>query len=68
MTPSQQAPAPELKPCPFCGGLAELIEPTPHEFLVQCAADATECFVFCTSGPYDTAEQAARVWNRRANS
>lgn len=48
-----------LKPCPFCGEQAELIE-TLNGWAVVCDN--------CGAGQYayDTKEEAADAWNRRA--
>ena len=51
----------ELKPCPFCGGKAELFgtEET-GVFYVECL----DCNV---NDNFDTAEEAIAAWNRRMN-
>ena len=60
----------ELKPCPFCGGKAEVRSVTPvHDpniktygyggYFVMCV----DCLT--TSNNYNTAEKAAEMWNRR---
>lgn len=57
----------KLKPCPFCGGEAELIatirnwsgEPKMM-YLVKCK---NRC---CNQFPHDTKEEAREAWNRRA--
>ena len=60
----------ELKPCPFCGGEAELVE---HEvvgyqtdFYVECVT--SEC-IMCMGGLcYPTENEAIEAWNRRAET
>lgn len=57
----------QLKPCPFCGGKAEMLiseyEDSRKEYLVAC----TEC-----DGMVErwrkTEEEAAEQWNRRAEA
>lgn len=58
----------ELKPCPFCGGEAEIYEYDPcgqcdfHEpYTVQCKAEC--CFL---GKDFANREDAAKAWNRRA--
>ncbi len=52
----------ELKPCPFCGGPAELIKTARGNFFVQCAC--------CCNGTlyYRTEKDAVQHWNRRAEA
>lgn len=57
---------PVLRPCPFCGGAAHLIEPQPGEFMVGCSP-VNPCDIYATAGPYSSAAEAAVVWNRRHN-
>ena len=51
--------APELLPCPFCGGSAVLCRPSIGRPYVCCDSK------FC-SGPKDTPAEAIAAWNRRA--
>ena len=53
-----------LKPCPFCGGAAKLIDQEPYgNPFVMC--DNDECEVHChVDGK--TQDEAAALWNRRA--
>jgi ssDNA-binding Zn-finger/Zn-ribbon topoisomerase 1 len=51
--------APDLKPCPHCGGPAVLITPALGGRPYVCCSDN-----YCT-GPQATAEKAAAAWNRR---
>ncbi len=50
----------ELKPCPFCGGESISLETTPYGAWLECNG----CHTFGTPG--ETAEDAIRAWNRRA--
>lgn len=56
----------KLKPCPFCGGEAEV--KTNYEY-----GKARGAFVFCikcdmTSRIYSTRQYAIKVWNRRVEN
>ena len=68
--PADQAQ--ELKPCPFCGGKAEIVAVDPpdadrsyheHGFLAQCVDD--NCDVCVVAGPCETAAEVAEQWNNR---
>lgn len=59
----------ELKPCPFCGGKAELHSWHKPECM---AKDEIRAEVWCndcpaTVGTYLTKEEAVEAWNRRAD-
>jgi len=57
----------ELKPCPFCGGIAELRSfgvNTLKEYWVSCYEHT--CKINPQTGCYKTAEEAIAAWNRRA--
>ena len=55
----------ELKPCPFCGGEADLREVTGGFFVVYCT-NIKGCALNPTTLGYETQEEAAEAWNRRA--
>ena len=61
----------ELKPCPFCGGEAELSggcfdgESTSYVMCKKCASQGEFFFV---SPKYASAEKAIKAWNRRVKS
>lgn len=57
---------PELKPCPFCGGEAILLEDWKDgNFIVGCANN--DCIARLSGIPsFDNAEQAVKAWNTRA--
>lgn len=64
------ASKPKLKPCPFCGGEAQLlrISKLPNgveEWFVSCGSDSCDLYPHSTI-PYASAEIAAAAWNRRA--
>lgn len=64
------ASKPKLKPCPFCGGEAQLlrISKLPNgveEWFVSCGAASCDLYPHSTI-PYASAEIAAAAWNRRA--
>lgn len=53
----------ELKPCPFCGGRAMLINlPYSRKIFVKCEEQCCEQNLI-----YKTREEAIEAWNRRAN-
>ena len=56
----------ELKPCPFCGGEAILLEDWKDgNFIVGCANN--DCIARPSGIPsFDNAEQAVKAWNTRA--
>lgn len=65
------ASKPKLKPCPFCGGEAQLlrISKSPNgveEWFVSCGSDSCDLYPHSTI-PYASAEIAAAAWNRRAS-
>ena len=49
----------ELKPCPFCGGEAEVYAQAFNKYSVICS----NCY--CVKGSYGTKEKAIEEWNRR---
>ncbi len=53
----------ELKPCPFCGGLAEVYEDEVWywEWKVECKNDIRHRLEY-----FDTKEEAIEAWNKRA--
>ena len=56
----------ELKPCPFCGGEAQIVsKPYEPKFCVGCDDDT--CLGFSGLGwLYDSGQEAAEAWNLRA--
>jgi Lar family restriction alleviation protein len=52
----------ELKPCPFCGGKAEMVSDFDDEHYVYCSG--------CKGGwkTMETPEEAAEAWNRRVEA
>ncbi|MCR4819356.1 MAG: Lar family restriction alleviation protein [Fretibacterium sp.] len=65
----------KLKPCPFCGGEAAVVEIEPRlyrpvmnkPFCVLCTScDLYFGYDYDYGGEFDTKEEAAAAWNRRA--
>ncbi|MBR2208098.1 MAG: Lar family restriction alleviation protein [Synergistaceae bacterium] len=58
----------ELKPCPFCGGEAEVCADENEEYFVSCTK-CTALFGYCTDtwGEYETEAAAIEAWNRRVS-
>lgn len=55
--------APKLKPCPFCGGPAELRVGDEHAYIqCLCCSGHNACF---TAGDNDAASEAVFFWNTR---
>ena len=54
---------PELKPCPFCGGEAELMHDHDGTWFVICGE---RCGVSPATCCYEKREDAVSAWNRRA--
>ena len=61
----------KLRPCPFCGGKAELIKipvpPYPDKYYVRCS-NQNDCKVAVHTYRGGTAEEAIEDWNRRAET
>ena len=61
----------KLKPCPFCGGKAELYESEAYNLKTEEKEERIRFFVICeectalTCGT--TKKRAIEAWNRRAN-
>lgn len=56
----------KLKPCPFCGGRAELNK-FRHTWYVGCASDILICPCKPWTGAQWDAEKAIEIWNRRTD-
>lgn len=52
-----------LKPCPFCGGKAELIELSKRDYYVQCRKCKVE-----QGKVYRAKQTAIKAWSRRADT
>ena len=53
----------KLKPCPFCGGEAEVRKFTETKFFVQCFfVQCKSCLIGTT---FKSEHEAVKVWNRR---
>lgn len=59
----------ELKPCPFCGGEADMRENKSSyvpRYYVCCGN--VDCWMLVSTCNRETPEQAAELWNRRAET
>ena len=57
----------ELKPCPFCGGEAEIIRQPGYgdkPYAASCGTGGCMAVIF----PFATPEEAAKKWNRRTGN
>lgn len=61
----------ELKPCPFCGGPAEIEEVLSGidgvRFSVGCTADEAHCMGYQSLTTFNFQSEAADAWNKRAD-
>lgn len=59
----------DLKPCPFCGGEAELYKhPRAVCFGVICTKCKTSTGMFYSTFDKSAEDKAVELWNRRANT
>lgn len=65
----------KLKPCPFCGSETEIIIEHPYfdskktVYKMQCYTHMPYCLLYAAELlEYDTLEEAAEAWNRRAEN
>jgi Lar family restriction alleviation protein len=61
----------ELKPCPFCGGKAELVKDRmalsfADSFFIRC--DNADCYVKPQTPHRLSKDDAVNIWNRRADN
>ena len=57
----------KLKPCPFCGGEANLKD-TSGFIVAKCESCGAESGVVKVSAEYCANDKAAESWNRRTNN
>lgn len=57
----------DLKPCPFCGGKAEIVSYRSCGIgsLSVCCARGNPCWIHPSTDYYDMEMVAAAIWNRR---
>jgi Lar family restriction alleviation protein len=55
----------ELKPCPFCGGKAEVVD---NEYFVDVSCAHIHCRGYAASLMYNNKKEAIEAWNRRADN
>ena len=54
----------KLKPCPFCGGKAEILSGFNGKYTVQCGSGGCMANIaWCTNK-----DSAIKAWNRRVNN
>mgnify|MGYP002868994162 CR=1 FL=1 len=58
----------ELKPCPFCGGKAEVESASQKYSGYRIRCGNLDCHVPCGTFWHDSEAGAAEVWNRRAET
>ena len=57
----------ELKPCPFCGGKADICK-DEHIGTYRVECQNTRCPCIPSTWFCETKEDAVKLWNRRANN
>lgn len=65
----------ELKPCPFCGSKATIIDVSSYRYDIQenklfevgCVNYQCHAYIYEDTPRYDTKEEAATLWNNRVN-
>lgn len=55
----------ELKPCPFCGGKAEVVPYSVYGKVKSYFVNCLKCG--CQIRDYTSKQNAEKAWNRRAN-
>ena len=63
---TNQETEPELKPCPFCGGPAEVHQLRKGEWYVTCQSDS--CPVNPETNTFDSEAEAIEAWNHSYNA
>ncbi len=56
---------PELLPCPFCGGEAEIVNPHDDMYIVGCSNE--DCHMWCGLA-FNVKEHAVKFWNTRTQN
>lgn len=57
----------ELKPCPFCGGEADIFTSAEVGYLRSNGFTVRCCNCFCGTGMYKDIARAKEAWNRRVD-
>ena len=55
----------DLKPCPFCGSQAELVNPSGDMYIVGCSNE--DCPIWCGLA-FNVEKHATDFWNKRVES
>ena len=55
----------ELKPCPFCGEIPEILK-NYATYAVSCNAKIPNCTTYPSTTYYYTSKEAIAAWNKRA--
>ena len=56
----------ELKPCPFCGGTAELYRKYRNGIEIESKVICVNCLAMVSFAEGDNAKKNVEAWNRRA--
>ena len=52
----------KLKPCPFCGNKADMVQPNEDVYIVGCSNE--DCHMWCGLA-FNMEEHAVKFWNTR---